>query len=381
MNIQLENISKRYGFEWIFKQVNYQFEANKKYAIVGPNGSGKSTLLKIISGGLVPTSGEIHFSIIHQRVTDLEQASKEIAFAAPYISLLDDFNLEEMYTFHSSFKKMKVDSLQQFLSKLNIAAIYDVDTRAIVRHIRSHGAMNALVATDSSDMPTLKAYLSKVPNMNGLELASKVSTNVIYDFGNPSAKIKIAVLDFGIKKSILVQLAKYDYNIRVFPAHSTFLEINNWNPDAYFLSNGPGDPAPMDYAIQTAKLILESKKPVFGICLGHQLLGLAMGISTIKMFHGHRGINHPVKNLQTGLSEITSQNHGFSLDMEQVNKQSSTIELTHINLNDQSVEGIRHKTNPVFSVQYHPEAGPGPHDSRYLFRQFSDSIHQSIGTN
>lgn len=273
------------------------------------------------------------------------------------------------------------DSLQQFLSKLNIAAIYDVDTRAIVRHIRSHGAMNALVATDSSDMPTLRAYLSKVPNMNGLELASKVSTNVIYDVGNPNAKIKIAVLDFGIKKSILVQLAKYDYNIRVFPAHTAFVEINNWNPDAYFLSNGPGDPAPMDYAIQTAKLILESKKPVFGICLGHQLLGLAMGISTIKMFHGHRGINHPVKNLQTGLSEITSQNHGFSLDMEQVNKQSATIELTHINLNDHSVEGIRHKTNPVFSVQYHPEAGPGPHDSRYLFRQFSDSIQQSIGTN
>jgi len=205
--------------------------------------------------------------------------------------------------------------------------------------------------------------------MDGLELSSIVSTKEAYYLGNEDAKYIVAVLDFGVKKSILNNFVERDCYCKVFNAKTSFEEIAAFNPDGYFLSNGPGDPSAMPYAIETIKQVIETNKPVFGICLGHQLLALASGIETYKMKNGHRGLNHPVKNLRTGLCEITSQNHGFAVKPEQVSS-IENIELTHVNLNDNTIEGIRRKDKPAFSVQYHPEASPGPHDSRYLFDDF-----------
>ncbi|MBK8955322.1 MAG: glutamine-hydrolyzing carbamoyl-phosphate synthase small subunit [Saprospiraceae bacterium] len=266
------------------------------------------------------------------------------------------------------------DSLQSFLESNNILCIHGIDTRALVRHIRIHGAMNAVISTECDEISKLKSFLQSVPSMEGLELSSIVTTQNPYFFGDPQATYKVAVMDFGIKKSILRQLEKAGFYAQVFPAKTDFSEINKWNPDAFFFSNGPGDPMAMDYALQTVHQILELRKPVFGICLGHQLLSIAMGVPTFKMHHGHRGGNHPVLNLNTGLGEITSQNHGFSVDYDKLLSKSSEIKLTHVNLNDKSVEGIEHKTHPFFGVQYHPEAGPGPHDSRYLFGQFYNKL-------
>ena len=205
--------------------------------------------------------------------------------------------------------------------------------------------------------------------MASLELSSVVTTKEVYDLGVENTGKRVAVLDFGVKRSILKNLTDRNCQLRVFPAKTTFKEIESWNPDGYFLSNGPGDPAAMDYAVDTVKQILESNKPLFGICLGNQLLARAVGIDTFKMHHGHRGLNHPVKNLQTGLSEITSQNHGFAVKMDSL-MESELAELTHIDLNDNTVEGLRLKNKPAFSVQHHPESSPGPHDSRYLFDDF-----------
>lgn len=271
-------------------------------------------------------------------------------------------------------RTMAGQSLQEYLEQQQIICIHGIDTRALVRHIRIHGAMNAVISTDLKESSKLKSYLQSVPNMQGLELASKVSTESPYFFGDPSSEYKIAAIDYGIKKSILRQMEASGFYVKVFPAKTSFNELNQWNPDAYFLSNGPGDPEPMDYAIETITQIIQSKKPLFGICLGHQLIGLSLGVPTYKMHHGHRGANHPVKNLKTGLCEITSQNHGFAVQMEQVAQNNPDLQLTHINLNDNSVEGMQHSKLPVFSVQYHPEAGPGPHDSRYLFKQFYQLI-------
>jgi carbamoyl-phosphate synthase small subunit len=212
--------------------------------------------------------------------------------------------------------------------------------------------------------------------MDGLELASKVTTQEIYHIGDPAAAIRIAVLDFGVKRNIIQCMADRGAYVRVHPAHTSFQTLMEFNPDGFFISNGPGDPSSMSYAIETVKQILDTRKPVFGICLGHQLLALANGIPTFKMHHGHRGLNHPVKNLMTGLCEITTQNHGFAVDPEAVRK-AEHIEITHMNLNDDSIEGIRMKDRPAFSVQYHPEATPGPHDSRYLFDEFISLIHNN----
>jgi len=209
-----------------------------------------------------------------------------------------------------------------------------------------------------------------VPDMAGLELSSKVTTQNPYTYGHEDARYRIAALDFGIKKNILRNFDGRDCFVKVFPATTPFEELKKWDPDGYFLSNGPGDPSTMDYAIETTKKILAENKPLFGICLGHQLLALALDIPTYKMHHGHRGINHPVKNLVTNKSEITSQNHGFAVDPEALKAKSDTVEVTHVNLNDDTIEGIRVKNRPIFSVQYHPEAAPGPHDSRYLFDDF-----------
>lgn len=264
---------------------------------------------------------------------------------------------------------MANDSFENYLVKNNLIAIQDVDTRALVQHIRSKGAMNCVISTEYSSVEDLKAQLEKVPDMAGLELSSEVSTKEAYTVGDENASIRIAVLDFGVKKHILTSLAQRGAYLKVFNAHTDVATLEAFNPTGFFVSNGPGDPASMPYAVETIKGLLATDKPLFGICLGHQLLALANGIPTFKMHHGHRGLNHPVKNLITGKSEITTQNHGFGIVPEAA-KASDLIEITHVNLNDDSIEGIRMVNKRAFSVQYHPESTPGPHDSRYLFDDF-----------
>jgi carbamoyl-phosphate synthase small subunit len=265
------------------------------------------------------------------------------------------------------------ESLEDYFKKQNLICISDVDTRALVNYIRDNGAMNAVICTDGTPLQDLKVTLANVPDMKGLELASKVSTAVPYFYGDENSKYKIAALDLGIKKNILRNFAKRDCYIKVFPYDATFEDLKSFNPDGYFLSNGPGDPEPLAGAIQVAKDILDANAPLFGICLGHQIIGLANGISTYKMFNGHRGINHPVKNLITGKGEITSQNHGFAVSKEDLDS-NDAVEITHVHLNDGTVAGMRMKNKNCFSVQYHPEASPGPHDSSYLFHQFVDNL-------
>lgn len=261
-------------------------------------------------------------------------------------------------------------SLQTYFERADIVGISDVDTRQLVRHVRQKGVMNAIISSEILDEKTLRERLRDVPSMDGLELSSIVSTKDVYFMGDEAtAKYRIAVMDYGIKKSILLNLVQRGCFCKVFPAKTSFEEVMAFNPDGFFISNGPGDPAAMPYAVETVKQFLDTNKPLFGICLGHQILGLASGISTFKMHHGHRGLNHPVKNLQTGLSEITSQNHGFAVSPAEIEAHPD-VEVTHINLNDKTIEGIRRKDKPAFSVQYHPEASPGPHDSRYLFDDF-----------
>jgi carbamoyl-phosphate synthase small subunit len=268
------------------------------------------------------------------------------------------------------------DSLEHFFEKNNLLAISDVDTRALVSYIRDHGAMNAVISTEVDNIEGLKKQLANVPDMKGLELASKVSAKQPYYFGNENAKYKISALDIGIKKNILRNLAKRDAYIKVFPYNSTFEDMSAFNPDGYFLSNGPGDPEPLVEAQSVAKEIIKRNLPLFGICLGHQVIALANGISTYKMYNGHRGINHPVKNLVTGKGEITSQNHGFAINREETENHPD-IEITHVHLNDHTVAGIKMKSKNCFSVQYHPEASPGPHDSSYLFDQFIENIKRN----
>jgi carbamoyl-phosphate synthase small subunit len=264
-------------------------------------------------------------------------------------------------------------SLLEFLDKNNLLAISDVDTRALVSYIRDHGAMNALISTRVDEIDALKEELKSVPSMEGLELSSKVSTKEPYYYGDENSTYKISALDIGIKKNILRNLAKRGAYIKVFPYNASFEEMKEWNPDGYFISNGPGDPEPLTDAIAAAKKMINSDKPLFGICLGHQVLALANGVSTYKMYNGHRGINHPILNLVTGKGEITSQNHGFAINREETEAHPE-LEITHTHLNDQTVAGIRMKDKEVFSVQYHPEASPGPHDADYLFDQFFDAI-------
>ena len=273
-------------------------------------------------------------------------------------------NLEDQYS-----RKLANGSLNDYLEANKIVSIEGVDTRALVAHIRTKGAMNCIISSEITDIDLLKKRLAEVPDMDGLELASAVSTKQAYEAGDATSSLRIAVMDYGVKKNILQCMTERGAHVKVFPAKTSLEEVKQFDPHGYFISNGPGDPAPMDYAVSTLKQILKEEKPVFGICLGHQLLALANDIPTFKMHHGHRGLNHPVKNIISGRSEITTQNHGFGVDPEAV-KKASHIEITHINLNDQSIEGIRVKGKPAFSVQYHPEATPGPHDSRYLFDEF-----------
>ena len=267
-------------------------------------------------------------------------------------------------------------SLEEFLNTNNLLAISDVDTRALVSYIRDHGAMNAVISTEVDNIDGLKKQLLEVPDMNGLELASAVSTKETYYFGDENASYKIAALDIGIKKNILRNLAKRDAYIKVFPYNASFEEMSAFNPDGYFISNGPGDPEPLVDAPTTNKEIIKRDLPLFGICFGHPVIALANGISTYKMHNGHRGINHPVKNLITGKGEITSQNHGFAINREETEAHEN-VEITHVHLNDHTVAGIQLKDKNCFSVQYHPEASPGPHDAEYLFDQFIENIKKA----
>lgn len=260
-------------------------------------------------------------------------------------------------------------SLQDYMEEDNKVGIADIDTRALVRHIRSQGAMNCIISSDNLDLDALKAHLKEVPSMEGLELSSKVATKEAYELKPENAEFRVALLDLGVKKNIVRCLADRGCHVKVFPLESTLAEMEAFQPDGFMLSNGPGDPSAMPNSITLVQDIVNTGKPVFGICLGHQILGLSQGLKTEKMFNGHRGINHPIKNLITGKGEITSQNHGFVISKESA-ESNDQIEVTHIHLNDGTVAGIALKGKAVFSVQYHPEASAGPHDSRYLFDQF-----------
>ncbi len=272
-----------------------------------------------------------------------------------------------------SRKKLGTSSIQAYFQDENVVGISDIDTRALVRHIRDKGAMNAIISSEILDIDVLKEKLFAVPSMEGLELSSHVSTKEPYCYGDENARLRVAVLDLGVKRNILRNFADRGIYAKVFPAKTMFEEMEKWKPNGYFISNGPGDPSSMLYAIDTVKKNLAADKSLFGICLGHQILALANGIRTAKLFNGHRGLNHPVKNIMLDRCEVTSQNHGFGVVAEDVMK-SDKVEVTHINLNDQSIEGIRIRGKKAFSVQYHPESSPGPHDSRYLFDDFVTSL-------
>lgn len=315
--------------------------------------------------GQVVIMNNVHVGNYGVKETDVESISVKIQG-------LIGRNLEELYS-----RKQAKGSLDTYLRENEIVSIEDIDTRALVAHIRTAGAMNCIISSEITFIDELKARLEKVPDMSGLELASKVSTKEPYEVGSAGSDIKIAVLDYGVKSNILTCMVSRGAHIKVFPATATLTDMQTFNPNGYFISNGPGDPGAMGYAVDTLKEILKENKPVFGICLGHQLLALAYDIPTYKMHHGHRGLNHPVKNIISGQCEITTQNHGFGVDPEAVRK-NPDIEITHVNLNDDSIEGIRVKGKAAFSVQYHPESFPGPHDSRYLFDEFIESIRATI---
>jgi len=307
--------------------------------------------------GQVLIMNNVHVGNYGIKDTDVESSSVKIRG-------LIGRNLEE------KFSRFQANAtLHDYLVQNHIVAIEGIDTRALVTHIRKQGAMNCIISSEGKTLEELKEDLAKVPSMAGLELASAVSTAAPYFKGNPANAKKVAVLDYGIKQNILQNLTDRGVYAKVFPAKTPLSDLLDFEPDGFFISNGPGDPASMSYAVETIQELTKHNKPMFGICLGHQLLALAHGIPTFKMHHGHRGLNHPVKNIITGRSEISTQNHGFGVDPEAVRK-ADHVEITHVNLNDDSIEGIRIKDKPFFSVQYHPEATPGPHDSRYLFDQF-----------
>ncbi|MCH2197698.1 MAG: glutamine-hydrolyzing carbamoyl-phosphate synthase small subunit [Flavobacteriales bacterium] len=264
-------------------------------------------------------------------------------------------------------------TLQDYLERDNKVGISDIDTRKLVRHIREKGAMNAIISSEDLDVESLRAKVKEVPSMEGLELSSKVTTKDKYTTHAENGKFNVALLDLGVKTNIVRCLTERGCNVTVYPMSTSAEEILASNPDGIMLSNGPGDPAAMPEVVAEVKKLVESGTPSFGICLGHQVIALSQGLATEKMFNGHRGVNHPIKNLVTTKSEITSQNHGFVVSMKSA-EENDNIEVTHIHLNDDTLAGIRLKNLPVFSVQYHPEASAGPHDSRYLFDQFITNI-------
>ena len=267
-------------------------------------------------------------------------------------------------------------SLQDYFVKNKLVGISDIDTRALVRHVRQAGAMNCIISNDGTAIEDLEAQLKEVPSMDGLELASKVSCTESYYFGDERSELKVAVMDFGVKTNILRSLAERGCYLKVFPYNTSYDEMKAWNPDGFMLSNGPGDPSALPEVKEVVNTVIEKNNPTFGICLGHQIMALASGLTTVKMHNGHRGINHPVMNLETGKGEITSQNHGFVVDMELAAK-AKNVEVTHRHLNDDTLAGIKRTDKNAFSVQFHPEASAGPHDSRYLFDEFVERIRKN----
>ena len=266
-----------------------------------------------------------------------------------------------------------VMSLSDYLKEAKVAAIEGIDTRKLTKHIRDKGALRGGIFKDRADaIDKLLAH----PKMDGLDLASKVSCVKPYNFGDQSKGIRIAIFDFGVKTNILRLLESSGFHGTVYPGSTKLKDVLKDNVKGVFISNGPGDPDAIPYAPELVKDIAKEKIPCFGICLGHQLMALGLGGRTYKLKFGHRGANHPVKNLLTGKVEISSQNHGFAVDYDSM-KSNPDIEMTHLNLNDKTVEGLRHKKLPMFCVQYHPEAAPGPHDSRYLFEQFRELVENS----
>ena len=332
------------------------------------------------------TSGEVCFNTgmsgYQEIITDPSYSGQIVAMTYPHIGnygtnqhdvesskiQVSGFIIKEETLIPSNFRSN--ESLRNYLKEVGIVGIQGIDTRALTIHLRNKGMMNGIISTIDFDKTSLMKKLNKVPQMSGLDLVKNVSTNKKYFYKSKqnSKNNKIVAIDFGIKTNILRLLNHYEFEIEVVPANTDAEEILNLNPDGIFLSNGPGDPSAVSYGISTIKKLI-GKKPIFGICLGHQLLALALGAKTYKLKFGHHGINHPVKNLNKNTIEITSQNHGFAVDPDSL---PNDTEITHINLNDNTLEGFKSDSNRAFCVQYHPESGPGPHDSRYLFKKFKN---------
>jgi carbamoyl-phosphate synthase small subunit len=353
------------------------------------------------------TSGEVVFNTsmtgYQEVLTDPSYAGQIVTMTAPQIgnygvTLTDEesetpqvagFIMRDPSPVSSNWRSQ--GTLREYLTKNGIVAIGDIDTRALTRKLRSGGVMRGIIATGSVEPDELIERAQAIPKMEGSDLVKDVTVQEAYDFEFSLADtvtqasfgvaplrrairpLRVAAYDFGIKRNILRRLATHGCSVRVFPASAPASELLDWGPDGIFLSNGPGDPAAVSYGVDNVKELMKGDTPVFGICLGHQLMGLALGANTFKLKFGHRGANHPVKQLDSGAIEITSQNHGFAVDPDSI---QSNSRITHLNLYDGTVEGLCHVSKPFFSVQYHPEASPGPHDADYLFGQFLDEMEQ-----
>jgi carbamoyl-phosphate synthase small subunit len=362
----------------------------------------------VSAGAAGETTGEVVFNTAmtgYQEVlTDPSYAGQIVTMTAPQIGnygvaaadgesdapKVAGFVMRDQSPIASNWRAL--GTLKDYLVAHGIVAIADIDTRALTRKLRSAGVMRGVIATGAVDPQALVERARAIPLMEGMDLVKEVTCGEAYDFSlsladtvaaasfaqtpeRPASRLlKVAAYDYGIKTNILRRLVAHGCQVRVFPATAPATELLAWDPDGIFLSNGPGDPAAVGYAIDNVKALVASGTPIFGICLGHQLLALGLGASTYKLKFGHRGANHPVKFLDTGAVEITSQNHGFAVDPDSL---PAGIALTHKNLYDGTVEGIRHTSKPLFSVQYHPEASPGPHDADYLFRQFVDLMEKN----
>ena len=370
-----------------------------------------STWFKGVSAGAPgETAGEVVFNTsmtgYQEVLTDPSYAGQIVTMTAPQIGnygvastdqesgapQVAGFVMRDPSPIASNWRSQ--GTLRDYLTRHNIVAIGDIDTRALTRILRSAGVMRGVIATGVAlDPEELVARARAIPQMEGADLVREVTSDAIYDFNQTladtvtqtafamqpalraSRPLRVAAYDYGIKTNILRRLAAHGCQVRVFPASVPASELLAWNPDGIFLSNGPGDPAAVTYAIDNVRTLVErANRPIFGICLGHQLLGLALGAHTYKLKFGHRGANHPVKQLDNGKIEITSQNHGFAVDPDSL---PADARVTHLNLYDGTVEGLRHVDKPICSVQYHPEASPGPHDADYLFRQFIEEMEKS----